>query len=217
MRYLLAVIAFELFLAGLIFSAAGRLDLPWAWALLVTHAALLSASVWGMDPSLRRERLRRRGGGIDRVFRSLILIFLVTHLVVAGLDAGRFNWSPPVPDAARAVALVVYAGGVLLSVRAMAVNRFFAPAVRLQPERGQYAVTAGPYRFVRHPGYAGMLVAVFAECVVLGSWWAAVPALVVAVVLATRTAVEDRMLRDHLRGYADYALGVRYRLVPCVW
>ena len=154
MRYFLAVIAFELGLATLIFSAAGRLDLPWAWALLATHATLLSISAWAIDPSLRRERTRRRPGGIDRLFRSLILLFLVIHLVVAVLDAGRFGWSPPVPDAARAVALLLYAAGVLLSVRAMTVNRFFAPAVRLQPERGQYPVTAGPYRFVRHPGYA---------------------------------------------------------------
>jgi protein-S-isoprenylcysteine O-methyltransferase Ste14 len=217
MRYLLAVIAFEALLAVLIFSAAGRIDLPWVWALLATHALLMALGFRAMDPDLRRERMRRRGGGIDRVFRSLILAFIVAHLVVAALDAGRFGWSPALPDGVRAAALLAYAAGVRLSMRAMAVNRFFAPAVRLQPERGQYAVTAGPYRFVRHPGYAGMLLAVFAECLVLASLWAALPALAFAAVLAARTAVEDRMLRHHLRGYADYALNVRYRLVPCVW
>jgi protein-S-isoprenylcysteine O-methyltransferase Ste14 len=99
----------------------------------------------------------------------------------------------------------------------MSVNRFFEPTVRVQSDRGQYPVTGGPYHFVRHPGYAGMLLAVFAECFVFGSLWAAVPALAFTAALAARTAMEDRMLRERLAGYAAYAGAVRYRLVPCVW
>ena len=99
----------------------------------------------------------------------------------------------------------------------MIVNRFFAPAVRIQSERGHETVTTGPYRFVRHPGYAGMLLAVVAESFVFGSLWALVPAAALAGVVAWRTAREDRMLRAQLAGYADYASRVRYRLVPAVW
>ena len=99
----------------------------------------------------------------------------------------------------------------------MIVNRFFAPAVRIQSERGHETVTTGPYRFVRHPGYAGMLLAVVAESFVFGSLWALAPAAALAAVVTWRTAREDRMLRAQLHGYAEYAARVRYRLVPAVW
>jgi protein-S-isoprenylcysteine O-methyltransferase Ste14 len=143
--------------------------------------------------------------------------FVLVQLVVAGLDAGRFGWSPELPAGVRGAALLAYVMGIAVSMWAMSVNRFFEPTVRIQTDRGQYAVTDGPYRFVRHPGYAGMLLAVLAEGAVLGSLWALVPAVAFAAVLAARTAMEDRMLRAGLDGYAQYAGAVRYRLVPCVW
>jgi protein-S-isoprenylcysteine O-methyltransferase Ste14 len=217
MRYVVLLIVLESALAAILFGAAGRVDLPWTWALLGCHAVVMAVGLASMDPDLRRERARRRGGGVDRVFRTLLAAFILIHLIVAGLDAGRFAWSPALPAAARAVALAVYVAGLAVSMRAVVVNRFFAPAVRIQSERGQVPVTVGPYRVVRHPGYAGMLLALFAECVVFGSLWAAVPAAAAAVTLAARTAMEDRMLREKLHGYAEYAASVRYRLVPCVW
>ena len=49
------------------------------------------------------------------------------------------------------------------------------------------------------------------------SWWATIPAVVTALVMVVRTALEDRFLQRELEGYADYAQRVRYRLVPGVW
>jgi protein-S-isoprenylcysteine O-methyltransferase Ste14 len=217
MRSLLVVLLFEAVLAGTLFGAAGRVDLPWFWALLGVHTALMAVGLTTMDQGLRRERMRPGPGGIDRGFRPLLAVLLLIHLLVAALDAGRFGGSPPPPVAVRAAALGVYAAGVILALRAMAVNRFFSPVVRLQTERGHRTVTSGPYRLVRHPGYLGMLAAVLAECYVFGSLWSVLPAMAFAAVVLRRTALEDRFLRARLGGYADYATGVRYRLVPCVW
>ena len=217
MRAAAFVAVFEILIAAVLFGAAGRVDLPWVWALLAVHAVLMSMMVASMDPDLRRERLdKKREGGGDRRLRGLIAACILAHLVLAGLDVRR-GWSPAFPAWVHAAALAAYAAAVALSVRAMTVNRFFAPAVRIQSERGHETVTAGPYRFVRHPGYAGMVLAVLAESVVFGSLWALAPAAALAAVVAWRTAREDRMLRAGLRGYAEYASRVRYRLVPAVW
>ncbi len=51
----------------------------------------------------------------------------------------------------------------------------------------------------------------------LGSWWAFVPAVVTLAALFLRTALEDRTLRRELPGYAQYAARVRYRLIPEFW
>jgi protein-S-isoprenylcysteine O-methyltransferase Ste14 len=216
MNFILVILAFEVLLAGLLFGIAGRVDLPWVWGLLAVHAVLMLTLAVGMDPGLRRERLKRRDGGPDCRLRRWVAIFLLAHLVVAALDL-RFGWTPAWPWKAHAIGLLVYAAGVLLSIRAAIVNRFFIPSVRIQTERGHETVSGGPYRFVRHPGYAGMVLAVIAECFVFGSLWALVPTAAFIAVIAYRTAREDRILREGLAGYAAYSRGVRYRLVPAVW
>src|SRR5687767_1551129 len=133
---LLPLLAFEAILAALMFGTAGRLDLPWFWALLAVHATLLGGAACLVDGTLLRERVRPGAGARDRGFRSAITACLLAHLVVAGLDAGRFGWSPDVPTAARAAALAVYALGLAFSLWAILTNRFFSSVVRIQLDRG---------------------------------------------------------------------------------
>ena len=140
MQFILLVMGFEVLLATLLFTVAGRVDLPWFWALLGVHAILILTATTRMDAGLRAERLRPAGRGIDRGFRPLLAGCLLVHLVVAALDGGRFGWSAgamgaEMPAVARGAALLAYTAGVTLSLRAIAVNRFFSPVVRLQSER----------------------------------------------------------------------------------
>lgn len=217
MRAAVFIILFEALIGSILFGAAGRVDLPWFWALLAIHAAMMVIMVVRIDPDLRRERIaKKREGGPDQRLRTLITICILVHLALAGWDVRR-GWSPAFPAWVHGVALLTYTAALALAIRAMIVNRFFAPVVRIQTDRGHETVTGGPYRFIRHPGYAGLLLAIFAECIVFGSLWALVPAAALAAVVAWRTAREDRMLRAQLNGYAEYATRVRYRLVPAVW
>ena len=78
-------------------------------------------------------------------------------------------------------------------------------------------MSSGPYRWLRHPGYAGALVAYLATPFFLDSAWAFLPTLFVMAVLVVRTALEDRTLQAELAGYREYAGQVRYRLLPGVW
>lgn len=77
--------------------------------------------------------------------------------------------------------------------------------------------TTGPYRFVRHPGYVGAIVQAFGAPLLLGSLWALIPGALAALLMIVRTALEDRMLRAELAGYAEYAQQVRFRLLPGIW
>jgi protein-S-isoprenylcysteine O-methyltransferase Ste14 len=217
MAMILRVLLMEGLLAAVLFTAAGRMDLPWFWAVLALHAVLLLIGIRFMDPELRSERLRPGPGGRSRRVRFLALPIVLTHLIVAGLDVGRFGWSGPIPVVVQAAALAGYAAGLGLSLWAMAANRFFSPVVRIQAERGHQVITAGPYRVLRHPGYTGLMVGSLCGGVALGSWWSLVPLAPFVAIFLWRTAMEDRFLHEGLEGYAGYARRVRYRLVPGLW
>ena len=99
----------------------------------------------------------------------------------------------------------------------MRVRTILRAVVRIQKDREHTVVTSGPYRFVRHPGYAGAVLSYVAVPVMLSTLWAFIPAALLIVALVIRTALEDRTLRDELAGYAEYTQKVCYRLVPGIW
>ncbi len=217
MRLFIRLVILELLLAAIVFGSAGRLDLPWFWALIGFHFVLMFGAIRAIEPDLMRERFRPAPGGVDRGLRWLMMPFLLAQLIVAGMDVGRFGWSGPVPMIVQGTGLVLYVSGMSLALRAMVVNRFFSPVVRIQEERGHRLITEGPYRFVRHPGYCGMLLSFLGSGLGLGSWWSLLPLLPVVFLILRRTILEDGYLRQHLEGYGAYTERVRYRLLPGVW
>jgi len=138
-------------------------------------------------------------------------------LVVAALDGGRYQWAP-MPAQLWPVGAALFIAGHGLVTWSMRVNPYFEKTARIQKDRDQKVITTGPYCYVRHPGYIGTIVGyALAPPIMLGSWWALLPALFATLSLIVRTALEDRMLQDELDGYAAYAARVRFRLVPYLW
>jgi protein-S-isoprenylcysteine O-methyltransferase Ste14 len=89
--------------------------------------------------------------------------------------------------------------------------------VRLQSERDQTVCRAGPYRVVRHPGYAGTMLQSLGAPLLLGSVWALLPCIAAAGLMIIRTLLEDRTLQAELPGYRAYVRDVPARLVPGLW
>lgn len=208
-------VVFAAVVGGLVFAAAGRLDLPFVWGLLGVLVGFYVVLALTADADLMRERVAPGGANRDRLTRPLAALFLGSHWVLAGLDA-RFGWSP-IPWELQAAGLAGYAAALCVNLWAVRANRFYSSAVRVQADRGQQVADAGPYRFVRHPGYTATICATLAGGLALGSWLALVPALGFVALFVRRTVLEDRMLTAELPGYADYARRVRRRLVPGVF
>jgi len=221
-RWLFQIGVFILILAASLFLSAGRLDWAMGWGYVGTFVALQGLNALVLiptSPDLVAERARRGGKakGWDRLLAALVAFYgPVSTWVVAGLDL-RFGWSPKVPLALEIAALAVAVLGALLTLWAMASNRFFSGVVRIQADRGHAVVSAGPYRIVRHPGYLGGMAFDLATPLALGSLWSFVPAALTVCAIAVRTALEDRTLHDELDGYRAYARRVRHRLLPGVW
>jgi len=136
--------------------------------------------------------------------------------IVAGLD-GRFGPSADFGWTIKAAAVLFFLASNALGTAALMANRFFSGMVRLQTERGHHVISSGPYRWIRHPGYAGALLTYVATPFLLDSWWTFIPVFLTFLLTVIRTRLEDNFLKESLDGYQDYAQEVRYRLIPGVW
>jgi len=106
--------------------------------------------------------------GVSKLSLGLIIA------LVAGLDM-RLGWTSRVPLAAQLVALVFVALGYGLSSWATISNKFFSDVIRIQKDRGHTVVSDGPYQYVRHPGYVGMVLFLLATPFLLNSLWTLIP------------------------------------------
>jgi protein-S-isoprenylcysteine O-methyltransferase Ste14 len=208
---------FVLLNAVALFAAAGTVEIRGFWVYVAIFATVMAASLVFLDRGLLRERMRPGGQRAPLALR-LFAVVLVLHWIVAGLDRGRLHWSDNVPAWLRAAGLMALAAGYGLAFWAMRVNRFFSSVVRIQSDRGQYVVTSGPYRWIRHPGYLAGIFVVVASGVALGSWLATAILIVCSLpFLLYRAITEDRVLQAELPGYRDYAARVRWRVLPGIW
>jgi protein-S-isoprenylcysteine O-methyltransferase Ste14 len=210
-------------MAALLCGVAGTWRWPQAWILAVEMAASgLAIGLWlaRHDSGLLAERLappfQRGQERLDKVFMASVVVLWIAWHVFMALDAARFRLShvPPWAQAIGALVIMLSMGAVFLTFRE---NSFAAPVVKIQKERGQTVVTTGPYRYVRHPMYAGASLMFVGIPLLLGSAYGLAFAPLWVVLLSLRIPMEERLLRANLAGYDDYATRVRYRLVPGIW
>jgi len=212
---------FTLVQVASLFIASGRLDWVMAWVYIGVYLAGMGVNALVLiptNPELVVERAQFRGKrDLDRALAGVMALYGPAGIcIAAGLDV-RFGWSPQIPFALLTVALAIAALGSLLTTWAMASNRFFYGVLRIAKDRGHTVAASGPYRYVRHPGYVGVIAFDLAMPLALGSLWALIPAGLVMCLMVIRTALEDRTLLEELDGYREYAQGVRYRLLPGIW
>jgi protein-S-isoprenylcysteine O-methyltransferase Ste14 len=210
-----------LLIAALLFGAAGTLDWAWGWIYLAIYFVSVAINAWFLrrSPELVAERGRPAEAMPvwDKWLGGLwALAQFVALPLIAGLDV-RFDWTGPVDAGWHVLGALLFAAGLALFGWAMIANAYFSTAARIQRDRGQTVCREGPYRFVRHPGYAGSMLQSVGGPLLLGSAWALLPAVAAVAAMAARTWFEDRMLRAELPGYAEYSAEVRKRLVPLVW
>ena len=141
-----------------------------------------------------------------------LLAFFVIYLI-AGFEASKAS---PVG--------IVFSTGVILQLSASALslwavmtNTFLESTARIQTDRAQVVCKTGPYKFIRHPTYASVLLWCVSIYMVFGTLFVGLISAVIAVIIIIRTCLEDKMLKEHLGGYKEYMKEVKYRIMPFVW
>lgn len=223
-RQWVRLVATYLLIPLILFLCAG--DWGWwqAWVFTVLFLVVgIGGRLWAerRHPGLLVERATSESAkGVkpwDKVLAPLMALSTsFPLLIVAGLDH-RFDWSPRFPLWLNLLGLGLIALGYAFGTWALAENRFFSGTVRIQTERGHKVCDSGPYRVVRHPGYAGNVVPLPGLVLGLSSLWTILPAVVALVIVVVRTTLEDRTLQEELAGYKEYTQRVRFRLFPGVY
>jgi protein-S-isoprenylcysteine O-methyltransferase Ste14 len=222
-KSLIRTVLWLIIIAILLFVPAGTINWTGAWIFVIeTSVISIVLAVWlaRHDPELLKERMRspiqKEQSVPDKIVTGLLLLFFFAWFAFMALDAVRFRWSTvpawlQVPGA-LGVLIACYIGYLTLRE-----NTFAALVVKVQKEREQKVVSSGPYRYVRHPMYAGMIFYLFGLPLLLGSWWGLLWGCGLLGLFSMRILIEEGTLKKGLPGYTDYAAQVRYRLVPGVW
>ena len=192
-----------------------------AWAATMLTLAWVVATAWVIlraHPALLAERMGPRKGAQrwDMFILSAMGLLQLLRYILAGLDH-RLGWTAAFPLPLQIAGLILAGSGYALAVWATGSNAFFSQVVRLQEERSQRVVDSGPYAWMRHPAYCGLLLVELGLPLLLNSLPALGIGLLDAVLLVVRTRLEDDLLQAKLDGYREYAARVRFRIFPGIW
>jgi protein-S-isoprenylcysteine O-methyltransferase Ste14 len=221
-RLVASIAGLAVAVGGALFLPAGTPAWPAGWAFLVLFLGFVVAlSLWLLrfNPDLPAERMTGVGRpdqrAWDKVFFALMQVAFFAWLAVLALDAVRFRWSQ-VPPSLQATGALPLVGSFYLFYRTFRENSYLSPAVRIQTERAQTAVSTGPYRYVRHPMYAAFVPFALGTALLLGSWYGLLGGPLLVGMIGWRAVQEERVRREGLEGGGAYMTRVRYRLIPYV-
>lgn len=214
------------FVTNLVFSAilficAGRINYTQGWIFLSANilATLMNYFTIHKNSELINER-SKPGEGIkswDKLLLGLSALIYVIIIVLAGLDSGRFLWTPNFNWSISISGVILMIIGQILFLTARSQNIFFSTVVRIQKERGHVVCDTGLYKIVRHPGYLGMIISLMGLPLITTSIWSIIPTLIAIILLLIRTSLEDKTLINELDGYVEYTKKTRNKLIPLVW
>lgn len=220
-RLVLDLIGLPVYLALFMFLPAGT----WAWSkgwlfvlilLIIISTGFIVLQRVNPEVIIARTRFHKGTKRWDKLLLSVYFPAMLAIVPVAALDDSRFHWFP-VSWWICGVGYALLLAGMGIVTWAEAVNKFFEVTVRIQTDRGQAVIDTGPYAIARHPGYVGGILTALGMALALGSVWALIPAIIASLVLIVRTGWEDQTLQAELNGYRDYAMRVRYKLIPGIW
>ena len=213
----LRIFFFPIFMGLFILLPAGRFFI---WEVYLYFAILLVPMLWALfyfyrtvpDFLIRRMKTKERQKQ-QKVIVLLSSISIMATYIIPGLDF-RFHWSD-VPIlfviAADLVLLISY----IFILYVFKMNSFASRVVEVS--EGQTVISTGPYSVVRHPMYFGVLLMYLATPIALGSYWGLLPVSVLPFLLIYRIKNEEALLSRELDGYLQYAMKVKYRLIPYIW
>jgi len=210
-----------IFFLAIIFISAGRINY-WQGLTYVTIGLLmflLNYTILRIDPELLKERSKpgENTKKWDKMILGLSFLVTISMYIVAGLDSGRYYWSPDFHWCLYLLGIIFTGLGQLLFLFAQKQNKFFSSTVRIQKDRKHTVCETGLYKIVRHPAYMASIIQALGFPLLFGSLWSIIPIIILIILLIIRTILEDKTLKDELVGYSEYTEKTRFKIIPYIW
>lgn len=220
-NYLIKHVTGTLVFFSILFISAGRIGY-WqglVYLMIGLVMVLLNYTVLRIDTELLKERSKPGEGtkNWDKAILGLSFLMTISMYIIAGLDSGRYHWSPDFHWSLCLLGIILTISGQLLFLIAQKQNKFFSSTVRIQTNREHVVCETGLYKIVRHPAYLGSVIQALGFPLLFGSLWSIIPIGLLIILFITRTFLEDQTLKNELKGYPEYAAKTRYKLIPYVW
>jgi protein-S-isoprenylcysteine O-methyltransferase Ste14 len=211
------IIAIPIMMA-ILFWPAGTLRWTEAWIYIIIqlgYAVILTAYFWKRSPELIKARMETKLPPKlwDKLVMLPVILAMIALLIIPGFDL-RYQWSS-VPIYLEVMGFIGFILSLYLLFLVMKENAYLIKTIEVR--KGQKTITTGPYKYIRHPMYAGSIIMVFSIALALGSIPTFIPAAITSIALIIRTYLEDNTLKKDLKGYKAYQKKTRYRLLPWVW
>lgn len=220
-KYLIKTVITSLIFPVILFLSAWKIDYFQGYVFLLTNLFTALMNFWTIrnDAELMTERSKvgKDTKSWDKLILGLSGVTFLISVVIAGLDSGRFQWSPHFHWSITVLGIILTIFGQVIFLTARNENKYFSSVVRIQTDRGHSVCDTGIYKFVRHPGYFGMTISLAALPLLTGSVWSTIPIIIAIILLFIRTYFEDETLKKELPGYSDYIQKTRQRLIPGIW
>jgi protein-S-isoprenylcysteine O-methyltransferase Ste14 len=205
----------------ILFISAGRLDY-WqglVYLIIAIIMSVLNYTILKIDRELLSERSKPGEGTKkwDKIVLGLAFLLTIIMYITAGLDSGRYHWSPNFHWSLFLIGVILTVCGQLLFLIAQKQNKFFSSTVRIQTDREHSVCDTGLYKIVRHPAYMGTIMQSLGFPLFFGSIWSIIPCGLIIILHLIRTFLEDKTLKSELTGYNEYSLKTKYKILPFVW
>jgi len=220
-EFLIKSLIGTIFFLFILFLSAGRIDYwqGWLYGSINIILTVINTLALLKDKGLAEERAKYKAGtkSWDKLIIGLLAMINIIINIVAGLDSGRFYWSPQLHWSIYLLGIMLILCGEVIFLTAQRQNKFFSSVMRIQTDRGHTVCETGLYKFIRHPGYSGMIISVTGVPLILGSLWCIIPSGLSIILILIRTHLEDVTLINELNGYREYTYKTPYKLIPWIW
>jgi protein-S-isoprenylcysteine O-methyltransferase Ste14 len=161
---------------------------------------------------------RGRDNSADRGTRKLVWILCAVSFNGAWLPViFGFGRLLVLGDWLTWVGVFIMVSGVVFRRYAIAVlGKFFTATVQIRQD--QQIIKAGPYRYIRHPSYLGILILALGDGIALANWLSLLLCIVLpAIGIMQRIKVEERELYHHFgEQYLHYRKST-WHLIPYIY
>ena len=150
-----------------------------------------------------------RGVNVVSIFLAIVIGYLFINVKYLRI-AGSFD------NQLTVGIIVIWAGLVLRFWSIQTLGKFFRTTVMIQ--KGHRVVKSGPYRYVRHPSYIGLLLVTLGVAIGMGNWIGLIlMVLIVFIALRKRIILEEKVLQKSLGGeYQSYIKNTK-KLIPFIY